>query len=506
MKNPRPFSNGESHAFAFAAAARYAGLMNWSLVRLLCLLPVLPAAGALAESGMAATETGGPRPIVYVIPIRGVIEPALVYVIRRGVAEAERARAAAVIFKMDTPGGTVDSAQQIVQTLQYLTVPTFTFVERNALSAGAHIALATKHIYMAPGSSIGAATPLMMTLTGGVQELPEDVREKMSSAYASMVRAAAQLGGHDPELAEAMVRREKEYKVGEEIVSRAGELLTLTNEEAARVFPGREGPLLSRGTVRDFDALLEKIGFAGAEVREMEVTAAERLARFIAALSPLFLIAGALGLYIEFRTPGFGLPGILGLICLAIHFWGHHIAGLTGTEDLLIFAIGLALLLVEIFVTPGFGVLGATGIALMLAGLLLGMVHRPPAGPWLPPLSDFGGPLRRLAIAVLGTIVGGALLGRLLPHTPLFRRLALAAATARSEGFAAAPDRPEWVGRTGVAATALRPAGVVRIAGERLDVVSEGGFVEAGAPVRIVRVEGSRVFVAPENRAEAAKT
>jgi membrane-bound serine protease (ClpP class) len=402
---------------------------------------------------------------------------------------------------MDTPGGNADSAQKIVQALQFITVPTHTFVERNALSAGAHIAMATKRIYMAPGSSIGAAKPMLVSPIGGVQQLPEAVDEKFTSAYASMVRAAAQLGGHDPEIAEAMVRREKELKIGDTVISPAGELLTLTYEEAARVYEGRDGPLLSSGTVKDLDALLEAIGFAGAEVRTFEVTSAERLARFIAALAPLFLIAGALGLYLEFRTPGFGLPGILGILSLAIFFWGHHIAGLAGSEELLLFAIGLAFLLVEIFVIPGFGIAGVTGIALMAAGILLSMVHRPPAGPWWPAWSGLTLPLRNLSIAIVGTAVGGALLGRLLPHTPMFRKLVLAASTARAAGFSAAPDRPELVGRAGEAATALRPAGIAHIDGHRLDVVSEGGFVEAGDGVRVLRVEGSRVFVAPVDRA-----
>lgn len=469
----------------------------------LLLLAAFAAARAPADAPPAA------RPVVYVIPIRGMIEPALVYVIRRGVSEAERVKAAAVVFEMDTPGGRTDSAQeivQIIQTLRYLTVPTYTFVERNALSAGAHVAFATQQIFMAPGSSIGAATPMLVSPTGGVVELPDDVREKQASAYASMIRAAAQLGGHDPELAEAMVRREKEVKIGDQVISRAGELLTLTNDEAARVYEGRDRPLLSSGTVRDLPEMLERIGLADAEVRRLEVSSAERLARFVAALAPLFLIAGGLGLYLEFRTPGFGLPGILGIVCLSIFFWGHHIAGLAGAEELVLFGIGLLLLLIEVFVLPGFGVVGGTGILLMIASLLLSMTHRPPAGPWWPSWGAFVLPLRNLSLAIAGTALGGALLGRLLPHTPLFRRLALTASTARRDGYAAAPDRPDLVGREGVAATPLRPAGTAQFDGERLDVITEGEFIESGARVRIVKVEGSRRIVAPAGSRKDSRT
>jgi len=337
-----------------------------------------------------------------------------------------------------------------------------------------------------------------------VQEMPDSVQEKISSAFASMFRAAAQQGGHDPEVAEAMVRAEKELKIGDEVVSKAGELLTLTNEEAARVYPGRDRPLLSRGTVRDLEELLKAAGLSGAVVRSLEVTAAERLARFIAALAPLLLIAGALGLYIEFRTPGFGLPGVAGLLCLAAFFWGHHIAGLAGWEELVLFLVGAVLLAIEVFVTPGFGVLGLTGLALMTAGLLLSMVHRPPAAPWWEISWGALAPaVRNLALSVVGTGIGGALLGRVLPHTPLARKLALSAQTSQAAGYTAAPERRELVGRTGVALSALRPSGIARIEGQRLDVIAEGEFIEAGHPVRVVRVEGSRIFVASASASNA---
>jgi membrane-bound serine protease (ClpP class) len=313
-----------------------------------------------------------------------------------------------------------------------------------------------------------------------------------------MFRAAAQQGGHDDEIAEAMVRPEKELRIGDHVISKAGELLTLTNEEAARVYEGRDRPLLSSGTVRDLDELLRAAGLENADVRRLEVTSAERLARFIAALAPLLLIAGALGLFIEFRTPGFGLPGILGLVCLAAFFWGHHIAGLAGWEELLLFAIGLGLLLVEAFLIPGFGVIGFLGLVLMGGGLLLSMVHHPPAGPWWPSFDSLAPALRNLTLSIVGVAIGGAALGRVLPRTALTRRLALAAATSRAKGYTAAPDRPDLVGREAETVTALRPAGVARLDGRRLDVVAEGEFVEAGRRVRVTRVEGSRVFVASE--------
>ena len=153
------------------------------------------------------------KPLVYEIPIKDQIGPALLYVIRRGVTEATASNADAVVFTMDTPGGRVDITRDILDIIRELKIDTYTFVGRDAYSAGAIIALGTKHIYMAPGSVIGAATPILMSPGGGVQDLNEDVGEKMKSGVAAMVRAAAEQGGHDPALAEAMVRREAEYRV-----------------------------------------------------------------------------------------------------------------------------------------------------------------------------------------------------------------------------------------------------------------------------------------------------
>ena len=436
-----------------------------------------------------------PADLVYTIPVRGMIEPALLYVIRRGVREAESAGAKAIVFIMDTPGGTVDAAGEIVRLIQGLKIPSYTFVENHAFSAGAIIALSTKHIYMAPGSIIGDAMPILMTPFGGVQEMSEDLKEKSVSAVAAIIRTAAESGGHDKGLAEKMVRREIEFKIGDEVISPAGQLLTLTNVEAERKLGDEKRPLLSSGTVEDLEALLDRIGLDGAEIRNLEITWAERVARFIAALAPLFLIGGLLGIYIEIKTPGFGLPGILGILSLAVFFWGHHIAGLAGMEELLIFTVGLVLLAVELFLIPGFGVVGTAGLALILWAMLSAMIQRYPGSPWIPSWSQVQGPLLKLSGALIGSAVLGALVARLLPSSPLFSRLVLAKATGRDEGFTASADTRALLGQTGTALTALRPAGMAQFGERRIDVVASGEYIGAGSGVRIVESHGNRIVV-----------
>lgn len=464
----------------------------------LAALMCLPAAAA--EPG-APPATAADR--TYVIPVKGAIEWALVFVIRRGVAQAEEEEASAVVFEIDTHGGWVDATEEIVNILQNISVPTYSFVERNAISAGAVIALATDHIYMAPGSRIGAVTPV----AGSGEKTSEAVEEKYHSFVRSVVRSVAQQKGHDPDLAEAMVDRRREYKVGDKIISREGEVLTLTNVDAEQpVGEGKEKkPLLSEGTVKDFDELLIKIGREKTTVERLEVSPTEQLARWLKhpALTGLLLTLGVLGIYVELRTPGFGVPGILGILCLIAFFWGHYIAGLAGMEEIILFLIGLALLMVEIFVIPGFGITGAVGILLMLAAIFSAMVQHYPGLPWYSvSWPNFQEPILILSAVVVATFLLALLLGRFLPHTPFFRRLVLetSAGPVQAAAVSAAPGGA-LVGRKGVTLTALRPAGTALFGDNRVSVVSDGEYVEPDKPVRVVEVSGNRVVVAPVEEA-----
>lgn len=452
-------------------------------------MAILFPAPSFSESATALAD------VAYVIPIRGMIEPALLYVIRRGVQEAEDIDAKAIIFVMDTPGGTLQAASDIIRTIQKIKVPTYTFVEKDAFSAGAIIAMATKHIYMAPGTVIGDAMPIMMTPWGGVQEMPEDIKEKSVSAVAALIRAAAEEGGHNKELAEKMVRRELEFKIGNEVISPAGQLLTLTNVEAERKVGKDKRPLLSEGTLKDVNALMKTVGLEDAAVKELQVTAIEKVARYIAALAPIFLIVGLLGLYVEFKMQGAVLPGVLGVICLVIFFWGHHIAGLAGTEDILVFMLGMALLVVELLFIPGFGFVGFLGIAMMLWALFDAMVEKYPGGPWYPTWPVVQIPLIKLSISLIGATVAAMFLGKYLPETRLFKNIGLDAATSRKDGYAASDDSRSLIGLEGRALSPLRPAGVAEFGGQKLDVVTRGDYLASGTPIRVVESHGNRIIV-----------
>jgi len=457
-----------------------------------------PAHGIVSE---ASPPTAGPGRVL-VIPIRGPIEPALLYIVRRGARlAADSYEVRAVVFALDTPGGQLDAAEKIIRAIQQIRAPKYAWVERQAISAGALIALAAERIYMAPGSVIGDALPILALPLVGVQDMPDDLKEKVVSATAALARAAAQQGGHDPAVAEAMVRNDVELKIGDELIKPAGRLLTLTDREAARRVGPEQRPLLSAGTVPSLAELLAQAGLRDARVEEMPITAAERLARWVQMLSALFLLLGIGGIYLEVKTPGFGLPGIVGILALAVFFWGHHVAGLAGYEDLALIVIGAILLGVELWL-PGFGVPGLLGSAALIAGLVLAMVERP-AGGWLPAPRDLGPALVNLALGAGGVAAAGWLIGRWLPRTPAYGALVLTASTSRVSGFTAATTMADLTGREGVALTDLRPSGTARLDGRRIDVVADGEFIPAGTSVRVVRVEGFRVVVTRRGDEEA---
>ena len=444
-----------------------------------------------AEQDTGQTGMSAPQPLVYIIPIRKMIEPALLYVVRRGVDEAARDNADAIILQMDSTGGRVDSAVAIVGALGHSEIPVYTFVEKEAISAGAMIALATSAIYMKPGSVIGDITPITMGMTGGVQDLPEAEKEKMTSYVAAHVRSAAEQGGHNPDLAEAMVRRDIEYKINDSVISTSGTVLTLTNSEAEQLVGDDPKPLLSKGTVKDIDEMLERIGLAGADQTIMEISAVERLARLIASIAPFLLMIGLGGLWLEVKTPGFGIFGLAGITCLLLFFFGHHIAGLAGMEDVLIFILGVSLLAVEIFITPGFGVMGVSGLLLIFFSFISAMSERMP-GTWRPinfSVETFSVPVMKVTLSFVGAVALVAIAGRFLPQTRMFKSLTLDSVVPDAEA------KEGLLGLEGIAHSDLRPGGTAYFDDRKLDVVTYGDYIARQSPVRIVEVHGNRIVV-----------
>ena len=202
------------------------------------------------------------------------------------------------------------------------------------------------------------------------------------------------------------------------------------------------------------------------------------------------MTVGILGIIVELRTPGFGVPGALGIASLALFFWGHWLVRLAGWEELLLVGAGVILLAVELFVTPGFGVMGVLGLVALLSGLGLSLVGA--GATWEVIITAIG----QVALSLLLALAVSLALLRLLPHLPFGRRLVLETELTVREGFASAPETDRvWLGKRGTAASTLRPAGIAEIEGERVDVVSDGEFIDEGEPITVVRVDGNRIVV-----------
>jgi membrane-bound serine protease (ClpP class) len=455
---------------------RRAGLRSAAGVSVLAGLLVLWA--GCADRAVEPARDG----VVYRVPVTGVIELGLAPFIERSLAEARAANAAAVILDIDTPGGRVDAAQRIVKALQDAEIPTYALVNPHAFSAGAMIALATDRVYMRPGSVIGAATPV----TGEGQTAPE----KIVSAMRAEMRSLAERRGLDPRIAEAMV----DETIAVEGVVEEGKLLTLTAVEAERI-----GYAL---LVDDFRALLAHAGIEGDRIVDTRPNWAEGVVRFITnpLVAPFLLSLGFLGLIIEIKTPTFGLAGIAGGTALALFFGGHYLVGLAGWEELILLTVGLVLLAIEIFVVPGFGVFGVLGIGGILASIYLSMIGS------MSTLVDYTNAAMVLSASMLIVLVSGWAIMRTLPkNMRLYRSgILLGEVTGRDTGYLSATVRGELVGRRGVAVTDLRPAGVGRFEGERIDIVAEEGWLTAGTAIEIVRSEGYRHVVRSADSAETA--
>mgnify|MGYP006283671401 CR=1 FL=1 len=460
---------------------------------------------AVVTNGMCLCFYSAAAAEAYVLPIKGPIDKTMLYVFRRAFKQVESAEPDALVLELDTPGGGLRETKEIINWMRSLDVPIYAFVNRDALSAGAIICLGADEIYMAPGSTIGSAMPVMLTPGGGVQQMPPGIKEKMLSAVRGRVRGLAQEKGHSEAVAEAMVDPSKELKIGEHTVSRKGELLNLTAEEAIQILPPQTTPLLATAIVDDIDALLTHARLPGEiTTQRFQEEAADRLARYITMIGPILLAVGILGLYIEIKTPGFGIPGIAGIICLMIYFFGHYVAGLAGLEDIALVLAGIVFLGVEVFVLPGFGVAGVLGILCITGGVILGLIpYLPDAGPPLPnvPADALSAYLETALwkfLITLGLAFAGVwALSRILPKTPIYRSFVLQAQLSPDQGYTSSDTEKSHalLGTRGVTSTPLRPAGIAMFGDQRIDVVSSGDLIPAGVNVRVTEVQGSRIVV-----------
>ena len=478
------------------------------------LLPVLilVVIAAIIGNNTIFGETSGQK--VYVIPVSGDVEPGMAAFIKRAFRDAAQHPEGLFVLEMDTFGGRVDSALQIVDTL--LKDPggkTIAFVKNKAISAGALIALACNELVMKPNTTIGDCAPITFSSEGAKM-----MGEKFQSPLRAKFRTLARKNGYPAALAEAMVTpdmivyevkmegktlymdslsfadlspEEKENVLSQKTVVAKGELLTMDDQEARELS-------FSKMSAASIPEMLGRMGITDYEIVNIKESWSESLVGLISSIAPILMMIGMAALYTELKAPGFGVPGIIGIICLGLVFLSQYLVGLADHTELLLLVLGIVLLGIEVFVTPGFGIMGLGGMFLVGVGMVLAFQDFELPDPSLPWQKEL---LIKNMTLVLGSFMAAFIfslfflryvisgLGKVIDGPYLESSLKGSVA----DSIEAKKVR---VGDSGITHTFLRPAGKIKIGNDLYDVISEGEFIEKGTPVVISEKRGNRLIVA----------
>lgn len=415
---------------------------------------------------------------ILVMEIKDIIDPRMHRYVDLGLKQAEESKSDVVIIEMDTYGGILTDAKEIVDKIMHFKKPVWVFINSDAASAGALISIACDSIYMAPGASIGAAT----VVDGEGQKAPD----KYQSYMRSIMRATAEENRRDPRIAEGMVDEEIEIKG----IKEKGQIITFSTSEALQ-----HGFCEAR--VKSIDEILERNGVANFTIEKFELGLTEKIISivlnpFISSILILIIIAG---IYFEMQTPGLGFAGLAALVALIFYLVPYYLNGLAANWEIIAFFVGLALIAVEIFVLPGFGVAGVSGIVLTVGSLFLIMINNDAFDFEFVPMNDL---LYALAAALGGTLGGMVLLlvgGSKLPDTRFFKHVALTDTQNRSEGYVSFVMSESLLGRKGTAETVLRPSGKVMIDGKMYDAYTRGDYIQKGQIVEVISEEGPSLKV-----------
>lgn len=471
-----------------------------------------------------------------IVPIQGPLTEEMVALTIRAIRTAHDRPARALIFEIDTEGGNVELMDRLIDEIERADeLHTVAYVTQKAASAGSLIAISCESVYMRPGANMGSALVLMMPQLFGIPlGTPETLRKdneayfkKIISHYRAHWRAKAQDHGRPAALAEAMVwtdsavievevdgtrqyLRESELlelaKVKDEsqlrrirTVCAANDVLNLTAQECYDT-----GMIDGLATTRA--DLLEQLSLAHEPVLEVTSSWSENLASFLQSWGIALLIAGLIAIFVEIKVPGFGLPGIVGIVCLGLWMFGKYLAGLAEVTELLLVVLGFGLVAVEIFVLPGTMIAGVAGAVAVIAGLVMAAQQTLLPDPSRPLAEgEWWANANGVVLAMVASAVGMIVLTHFLPRIPILNRAILqpsggAALTVGGNAAGRAFDElaPGWqpaAGARGTARTTLRPAGKVAIDGRELDAVSEGPLIESGRAIVVAKVEPGRLVV-----------
>lgn len=401
---------------------------------------------------------------VYVVDVQSTIETGLAQSLKRAFQEAEKIQPKAVLLRIDTLGGSVSAAVDIGEVIRDSNIPVIAYVEHNAISAGAYIALNAKHIAMAPGSTIGAAEP--RTIDGKTAD------PKTVAYWASDMRAAAEANGRNGDIAAGMV----DANLVIPGLKNAGQLVSLSAEQALQY-------KIVDGVFKNQDEVLAHFGYDPSRVVGYKMSFAEQVAHIVTHpfVIPILLIIGIVGLVIELLIPGVMLPGVIGVTAFGLFFFGHMIAGFAGWESLFLFLLGVVLLIIEMFVTS-FGILGVAGIVAVGSSVGIAVFD-----------AKYG--IQSFLVSLVFAGVAAWITIKYFGHRGIWNKLILKDQFTKEAGYVPVKSYNYLLYQEGTALTPLRPSGTALINEQRFDVVTEGNFIQPGESIVVIHVEGVRIVV-----------
>ncbi|HEY2494920.1 MAG TPA: nodulation protein NfeD [Paenibacillus sp.] len=445
-----------------------------SLVLTLLLIGlILPVLGETVNATTVAPKEDVESGAVYIIPVDQAIERGLEKFMERGFKEAESMNASLIVLEINTPGGRVDTAEKISTMIRQSPIETVAYISGDAASAGSYIALNANKIVMAPGSMIGAAV-LVDGVTGNPIEDPKTV-----AFWKSKMKGAAEINGRNAKIAEGMTDVNMVVEMPEiDYTKGKGDIISLTSDQARQVG-------YADGIANTVEESITIMGYSTDDVFRIEHTGAEKVAEFLTnrVVMTLLLFMGIAGVIIELIVPGFGVPGILGIIGFGLYFFGNYVAGFAGSETWVLFIIGLVMMALELFI-PSFGILGLLGSASLIVGVVRAAYSTSHVA-----LS--------LGIASVSALIVIILVAVVFKKRGIWNRFILNDALTKEKGYIPSASKENLLGKNGVSVTPLRPAGTVLIDGERYDVVTDGEFIGNNMTIHVVKVEGSRIIVKP---------
>ncbi len=480
------------------------------------LIQIVPICADDAENFTLSKENSPSSDKVSIIPLSGMIDGGIYNSLKRRVEIAKENGPNLIIFEIDTFGGQLKSAFEISEYISNIeNTKTIAFIPTKAISAGSLIAISCNEIYMSPQAELGDCEPIVPSSEGGYKT----VGEKIQTVLRTKFRKFAEKNGYPVLLAEAMVTKEIEvYRVvtdekpeGSYI---SGRELKEMNEEEKKKFNSKkliieEGKLLTmhakeayeyqfaKEIVKNRSNLLRSLNVEDVTPHILETNWSEEMVRLLGRISPILLGIGLAAIWMEFKSPGFGLPGIIGVFCLATVFLSKHLVGLAEAPEIIMFFIGIVLIAVEILFIPGFGIAGIPGIILILAGAILSFqdftIPRTPYD-----VDMFVKNIFAVMCSLIGSGIAIFLLFRFMPGIPFFNRLVLTSSENSLSGFVIPPQpagESNLVGKEGKALTALHPTGKIEVNDSILDVVTEGEYIANGQIVEIIEIRGNRIVV-----------